>query len=293
MLPMDDIPCLRAFVCIAEYGSFSKAADALHITQPAVSKRIALLEENLSEKLFDRLGRQIILTETGQVLLPKCRQILESIQDAELLINNLGGKVTGVLKLGTSHHIGLHHLAPVLRKFGQRYADVELELHFMGSEQVCEKVLSADLDIGIITLPLTTPPLIIAKPIWTDKLLAVVGNDHVLASHSSVNLKTLATFNALLPEKDTVTFKIIEQLFSDNHLTLATKLSTNYLETIKTMVSVGLGWSVLPHTMVDNDLTVLNVTGFNLTRKLGYIQHQHRTASNATLAMMGLLHELK
>jgi len=293
MLPFDDIPSIRAFASIAEYGSFSKAAESLHITQPAISKRIALLEENLSEKLFDRLGRKIILTEIGQALLPKCKHILETIEEAALLANNMGGKIEGILRLGTSHHIGLHHLPPVIREFGQRHNNVELELHFMSSEQVCEKVLQAELDMGIITLPLSSSDALITKSIWIDKLRVVVGNNHELAEQKKVDLKTLSGFNALLPEKGTYTHNIIEKLFFDNGLAMTTKLSTNYLETIKMMVSVGLGWSILPQTMIDEDLTVLNIPHFSLTRKLGYVQHRQRSVSNAAIAMMSLLNERK
>lgn len=293
MFALDDISSLRAFISIAEHSSFSKAAESLQITQPAISKRIALLEENLSEKLFDRLGRKIVLTEAGATLLPKCRQILETVNDAELLANNLGGKIEGILRLGTSHHIGLHHLPPVIREFGQQYENVELELHFMSSEQVCEKVLQAELDMGIITLPLSTPNTLIAKPIWLDDMRAVVGENHELAKQEIVTLETLTHYNALLPERGTYTHKIIENIFIQNGLQPITKLSTNYLETIKMMVSVGLGWSILPTTIIDDDLEILDIPHFSLTRQLGYVQHQQRTASNAAVAMMGLLNQIR
>jgi len=291
MTAFDDIPSLRAFASVAEHKSFSKAADALHITQPAISKRIALLEGNLSEKLFDRLGRKIILTDTGQALLPTCLGILESIKDAERQVNNLAGKVEGTLHLGTSHHIGLHHLPPVISAFGQRYNNVELELHFMSSEQVCEKVIQAELDLGIITLPLSSPNMLISQAIWLDDMQVVVGNHHKLADKKNNQLATLAKYNALLPDNSTYTYKIIEKTFIDNDLTLTTKLSTNYLETIKMMVSVGLGWSVLPSTMIDDDLTVLAIPHFLPSRKLGYVHHKQRTPSNAAQAMMRLLGE--
>ena len=293
MVPFDDIPSLRAFVAIAEHGTFSKAAESLHITQPAISKRIALLEENLGEKLFDRLGRKIILTETGRAILPRCKDILKTINDAQLMVDNLDGKIEGSLRLGTSHHIGLHHLPPVIREFGLRYSSVELELHFMSSEQVCEKVAQAELDMGIVTLPLPPPDTLIAKPIWQDELFFVAGKDHDLCQQETPSLHSLTQYNSILPEKETYTFKIIENFFLENNLALTTKLSTNFLETIKMMVSVGLGWSVLPKTMIDEDLTILTIPNFQLTRNLGYIQRKQRTTSNATLAMMTLLNEIK
>ena len=112
-----DVQNLHAFLQVAEAGSFSQAAQALHLTQPAVSKRVALLEEQLDSRLFDRIGRSITLTEAGQALLPHVRTVLLALDAAEQSVRDLSGDVTGELLLATSHHIGLHHLAPALRSF--------------------------------------------------------------------------------------------------------------------------------------------------------------------------------
>jgi len=292
MFQLDDIASIRAFVRIAECGSFSIAAEKLHITQPAISKRIAALENAISDKLFDRIGKKILLTETGQTILPKCRAILYSIEDAEQSLQNLSGEVSGILRLGTSHHIGLHHLPPVIREFGQSYKSVELDLHFLSSEQVCQLVEKGELDLGIITLPPEIPEKLYAKTLWLDEMFAVTGWDHELAKVDKPTLETLTHHNVLLPDVNTYTHKIIDKLFSDNGLALKTSLSTNYLQTIKMMVSVGLGWSVLPRTIIDQDLKVMEIADFNVRRKLGYVQHARRTLPNAAIAMMGLLNKL-
>ena len=119
-----DIAGLRAFIIIAEGGSFSLAAEHLHLTQPAVSKRIAALEAELNVRLFDRLNRTVRLTEAGVLLLPRARRILAEIDDSRRALRNLAGTVTGPLIVATSHHIGLHRLPPVLRTFATRYPQV-------------------------------------------------------------------------------------------------------------------------------------------------------------------------
>ncbi|HEV8078684.1 MAG TPA: LysR family transcriptional regulator, partial [Marinobacter sp.] len=131
--PMDSQQLLT-FIAIAESGSFSAAAQRLHLTQPAISKRVALLELHLNTRLFDRLGKQVSLTSAGHSFLPHARKILQTVADAERVISDLGGHVAGRLSLATSHHIGLHHLPPILSDFSRRYPAVHLDLHFLDSE---------------------------------------------------------------------------------------------------------------------------------------------------------------
>lgn len=115
-----DLANLNAFIAIAETGSFSEAGERLHLTQPAVSKRIAGLEQQLGVRLFDRLGREIGLTQAGRALLPRAYQILNVLDDTRRALTNLSGEVSGRLTLATSHHIGLHRLPALLRALPAR-----------------------------------------------------------------------------------------------------------------------------------------------------------------------------
>ena len=284
-----DIASIKAFLAVADQTSFSLAAESLGITQPAVSKRIASLEQGLSEKLFDRIGHKVILTEAGQTILPKCRSILEMIEDTELSLSNLSGQVNGCLRLGTSHHIGLHHLPPIISAFTKKYPEVELDLHFMDSEAVCEKISHGDLELGVVTLPLNPPENISCRTLWVDDLNFVVSNQHKLARLDNITINDLTYDNAILPNKNTYTREIIENAFREKGLILKTSLSTNYLETIKMMVTVGLGWSILPETMLEKELKILHIPDIHLKRELGYVQHRQRTMSNAAIAMMSIL----
>lgn len=278
-------------MAVAQTGSFSEAAGLLHLTQPAVSKRISQLEEEIEESLFDRVGRKIYLTEAGELLLPQCEIILQAVNDALMSLDNLAGKIHGKLTIGTSHHIGLHHLPDYLRRFSQEFPNVDLDIQFKASEEICDKIQRGELELGIITLPDQLPDNLIGQTLWHDKLEFVTSCDHVIAQeHSSpLPLSSLANYDALLPEKETVTREIVEAVFRSQSIALKTKLETNYLETLKMMTSVGLGWSVLPKTMIDEELTIIKIKKVTLERKLGYIQNRKRTLSNAALAMINLL----
>ena len=284
-----DIQNLSAFVAVAESGSFSAAATQLHITQPAVSKRISLLEIELDSPLFDRTGRRVRLTQAGHRLLLHARTILQQVNLAQQEIRDLSATVSGSLNIATSHHIGLHRLPPVLRAFSDLHPQVRLNIEFTDSEKAHEAVLRGDIELAVITLALDESSNIDAHILWPDPLVFVAGPEHPLAQQKALSLDNLSDHANVLPGLDTYTGQIVKQLFEQQALELDTLMTTNYLETIKMMVNVGLGWSVLPKTMVDNSLAELPVQCFELSRQLGYIVHRKHSQSNAALAFIKLL----
>ena len=284
-----DTQALTAFLAVAESGSFSTAAERLFITQPAVSKRIAQLEQQLGTRLFDRVGRRIRLTEAGEALLPRARQVLLDLEDMGRAISNLTGTVSGTLRIGTSHHIGLHRLPPVLRRFSREYPDVKLDIHFIDSEEAWEAVLHGDLEMGVVTLPPQPDPRLHSQAVWQDPLVFMAAPEHPLARLERVPLETLTGYSAILPSPVTFTRRIVESLFEEQALTLNISMSTNYLETIHMMVSIGLGWSVLPETMLDDSVVRLNVDTALPVRRLGVVTHPGRSRSNAAGACLDIL----
>ena len=135
-----DNQSLQAFITVAECASFSQAAERLHLTQSAVSKRIATLEHQTGKKLFDRIARQVTLTEAGAALLPRAQHILQEYAAAVQAINDLSGDANGTLHLAISH-LGLHRLPPILKSFARQYPSVHLNIEFMDSEKAYEQVL--------------------------------------------------------------------------------------------------------------------------------------------------------
>ncbi|MBT4159881.1 MAG: LysR family transcriptional regulator [Gammaproteobacteria bacterium] len=275
-----DIDSLKAFLAVAESGSFSHAADRLHLTQPAVSKRIALLEHQLDTRLFDRIGRTVRLTESGQALTTRASQILQQVEDTERAIRNLSGDISGQLSLATSHHAGLWRLPSVLRRYVSAHPQVTLDLHFMDSEVAHERIIHGELEMAIATLAPTVHERLIAEPIWRDELVFVSAKQHPLSQTHDLKLADLAEYAAILPDMTTFTGRIVKGIFEDNDLPLTIGMSTNYLETIKMLIGVGLGWSVLPKTMLDDDVVLLDID-HPIERTLGVIHHVNRTLSNA------------
>lgn len=284
-----DLANLNAFIAIAETGSFSLAGERLFLTQPAISKRIAGLEQQLNVRLFDRLGRAVSLTEAGRALLPRAYQILGVLDDTRRALTNLSGEISGRLTLATSHHIGLHRLPPLLRAFTRAYPQVALDIQFLDSEVAYDEVLHGRAELAVITLAPQTREPVRAVAVWDDLLDFVAAPEHPLAANGPVTLNDVAQHPAVFPGGNTFTHHIVRRLFEAQGLTPNIGMSTNYLETIKMMVSIGLAWSVLPRIMLDEHVARLPLAGIQLHRQLGYIVHSERTLSNAARAFMALL----
>ena len=279
---------LKAFITVADCRSFSDAADQLYITQSAISKRIAQLELQIGKKRFDRIARQVSLTEAGKELLPRAQRILKEYEDALQAINDLSGEASGTLRLAISHHLGLHRLPPVLKQFSQQYPNVTLDIEFMDSEKAYELVLHGESEVAVITLALDSHHNIYSKKIWDDPLRFICAQDHPLANLKKPQLSDLAEYPIILPGLNTYTGRIIQNLFQREGIPLKAPMSTNYLETISTMVEIGLGWSVLPETLV-RDLHVMPFKQISIERELGYIHHMKRSLSNAAVGFLNLM----
>ena len=279
---------LKAFITVANSGSFSESAEQLHLTQSAISKRIAQLEHQIGKKLFDRIARQVTLTEAGTELLPRALRILQEYENALQAINDLSGEASGTLRLAISHHLGLHRLPPVLKQFAQQYPKVTLDIEFMDSEKAYEQVLHGQSEVAIITLALESHHNIHSQKIWNDPLRFICAQDHPLATLTKPELKDLAEYPIILPGLNTYTGRIIQNLFQQEGIPLKAPMSTNYLETISTMVEIGLGWSVLPETLV-RELHVMPFEQVSIARELGYIHHMKRSLSNAAVSFLGMM----
>lgn len=280
---------LRTFLAVAEEKSFSAAAQRLFITQPAISKRIQSLERHLGAPLFDRIGKKVYLTEAGTLLIERAETMLQLAKDTEKEIFNLHDTISGRLNLATSHHIGLHRLAPVLKNFSQRYPDVLLDIQFEDSEVAYQMVRSGQVELAVVTLNPVETDLdadLIAKLVWHDPLVFV----STAANLRIDTMQKLAEHPCILPGLATYTGRIVLDRFAQAGIALKPTLSTNYLETIGMLVSVGLGWSVLPQSMI-GDLDALEVDCDPISRSLGSVINGKRTLSNSASAFLTVLED--
>lgn len=282
---------LQAFLAVAETGSFSRAAEQLHLTQPAVSKRVQALETALGCRLFDRVGRRVYPTDAGRLLRPRAEALLRGLRDAQRELADLDRRVAGELALATSHHVGLHRLAPALREFTRRHPGVQLDIRFEDSEEAHHLVRRTDAEIAVVTLNPKGDPDLETHELWDDPLAFVAAEDHELVGQGRLSLARLAESRPVLPGLATYTGRIVAEAFAAAGFELRPNLATNYLETIAMLVGIGLGWSVLPRTLIKPPLVVLETEAPPLRRSLGYVTNPRRSLSNAARAFRDVLLE--
>ena len=283
-----NLAAFEAFVKVMETGSISMAADQLFITQPAVTKRIHSLEDYFGVKLFESAGRGVQATHAAHSLLPKVTNWLNELGDIHHTLSHDQTQIKGKLKVGTSHHIGLHHLPEHLKAYVQQYPDVTLDVHFVDSEQAHEKVLAGDLELAFLTLPPTLDDRLSYVPLWNDPLVFVAAAFHPLAAKANLSLEDLIQYPSLLPASHTYTSQITLAEFEKKGLKPKITMSNNPLESIRMLASIGLGWSVLPQTMVSKDLVTLDLD-LEMKRQLGMVWHPARTQSKAAKALVDLM----
>ena len=159
----------------------------------------------------------------------------------------------------------------------------------MDSEAACHAVETGELELAIVTLPLSPAAVLQVEKIWDDPLTIAVSEDHPLANTRRPALSDLAAHVAILPAANTFTRQIAERVFATLNLELDVALSINYLETIKMLISVGIGWGLLPVTMLDDQIRALSIKELALRRALGTVYHRDRTLSNAARTLNDML----
>ncbi|OTG95425.1 LysR family transcriptional regulator [Acinetobacter sp. ANC 3832] len=283
-----NLAAFEAFVRVMETGSISMAAELLFITQPAVTKRIHSLEDYFGVKLFESAGRGVQATHAAHSLLPKVKNWLNELGDIHHTLSHEQSEVRGKLKIGTSHHIGLHHLPNHLKSYVQQFPNVKLDVHFVDSEQAHEQVIAGDLELAFLTLPPQGDDRLNYVTIWNDPLVFVAAPFHPLAQQKNLKLEDLISYPSLLPAAQTYTSQITLDEFEKQGLKPKITMSNNPLESIRMLASIGLGWSVLPKTLINPDLQQLDIK-VEMNRKLGMVWHPARTQSRAVQELIEMM----
>jgi len=286
-----DIHSLQAFIEVARKESFSRASETLFITQPAISKRIAALEDDLGTKLFNRISRKVTLTDAGKKLLPKAKELVNELNDMRRYATSLSDEIKGNLLIGSSNHVSMHRLPPVLKEYRKKFSDVHLDMTFGESDIMCKLVERGEIELAVITLPEILPESLEEQALWTDSLFLVVGPDHPLLNQAKVTLQELSTFPCVLPSETTETFRVIKRHMDKSGFALDVQMTNNNLDTLKMLVGAGFGWTLLPETLLDDSVTKIELSNQETTfeRKLGLVNHNKRSLSNAAKAMIEML----
>ena len=247
---------LQVFSTVARLLSFTKAAEALHMTQPAVTFQIRQLEDYFNTRLFDRTHNRISLTTAGHLVKDYADQIISLYSEMDNEVRKLTGDVLGPLVLGASTTIGEYVIPSILGQYQNKFPDVAVRLHVANTEGVLHMVESNEIDIGIVEGPVSNKNLV-SRVCWNDELVIVTPPGHALASAGPVNIEEVVKYPFISREEGSGTREVILEYLQSAGLDMSDLNLTMEFgspESIKSAVSAGLGISILSIATLDKEL---------------------------------------
>lgn len=279
-----DIHVLELFCKIVELGSFSRAAEAVYLTQPTVSGHIKNLEEELGVRLLDRLGHRAAPTKAGELLYHHAKRILAIRQEAQQALDEFKGGLRGELIIGASSIPGGYILPPLIAGFKARYPEIALVLKVSDSKQIVDAVINGIYEVGAVGAKFDDGRIGYQK-FAEDEMVLVVPPDHPWAGRGSVTVRELVNQPFYIRERGSGTRQFMEKALEQHHLStgafkIVGELGNN--EAIRQAVKAGGGMAIISSLAVAADikcreLAALHVEGVKLTRDFYLITHRHRS----------------
>ena len=284
---------LKAFLAVAQDGSFSRAAEKLYLTQPAVSKQIQALEEALGMRLFDRVGRSILLTEAGNILRDHAHIVFQTLEEARETITQLRGLQRGHLRISAASTIGTYMLPQPLGELKAQFPGIEISLAITNKARVVQQVLNHEVELGFVGPPVE-PAELEREEYLLDELVLILAPTHRLAREESVGVAELAEEVFILREQGSGTREIMEEELGRVHVSLKKAMELGSTEAIKQAVAANLGVSIVSKFAISLEilqgrLAVARLPELNLRRQLFVIHHGGRTLSPAAQEFCSLL----
>jgi DNA-binding transcriptional LysR family regulator len=277
-----DYDQIASFLEVAKLQSFSRAAEKLFRTQPAISAQVRLLEQECGERLFDRSGKRVLLTPAGEILSRYAQKLLELQKEALQAVAELNQTPRGKLYIGANEATCLYVLPKTFARFKQLYPLVQISIYRNFSHKILQKVQENAVDLGIITLPQTANNME-TIPVFRDEVQVVVPKKHPLSKKRSVTPEEVAQYPLILP-KTGHTRVLMDRLLRDyrQHLQISMELAS--VETIKKFVGAGLGISLISRTYAQPEvaaglLKLIPLEGQKIHRELGLVYRRDRHLS--------------
>lgn len=257
---------LQVFRAVAKQGSFTRAAERLHMTQPAVTFQIKQLEEQFNTRLIERGHGQLALTPAGEIVLAYAERILELNDELGSRIAELTDELTGTLNIGTSTTIAAYWLPHLLEGFKRRYPHVVPRVMVGNSAYIEGRVARKDLDLGLIEI-VTDDPSLERRTAGRDELMVICAPDHPLASHETLEATALAAYPFITREPGNAIRELAEEYFSAagigmGDLQIAAELGS--LAAVKQLARQGFGYGIASHAAILRDVKESTLVAISL-----------------------------
>lgn len=269
---MDNLERLRVFHAVSQAESFTKAAEALHLTQSGISKHIKAMENELGVRLFDRVGKKVSLTQAGEILYEASKEVLASVGSAEQRIQELAGLSRGRLRVGASFPVGLYVLPRVLAAYRKEYPAVEVTLAISTTASIEAKVLDNKLDFGLVSADVHHPKLL-TLAFMTDELVVIVPPEHKWANRRNIRAEELPDETFILAARGAGARATVEERLKAKGIGLTSVLDFVNIEGVKHAVEAGLGVSVQPRGAVQREVEAGTLIALRLADMESEIQY--------------------
>lgn len=246
-----DLHYLKLFHTVAEYESFTKASEVLHISQPALSIQIKKLEGNLKIKLFDKVGNKIILNENGKVLFTYTQKIFNIIEEAEATLLKKRTEIGGVINVGGSNTPGTYILPQIIGHFKNIYPNVTINLHISTTDEIARRIENASLDFAVNGGIMSYSNSIYTEKLIKDPLVIAASVDCIYAQKENVTQDELKNLNFIVHESNSQLFRTAKSFIDTLNAPFEQiRLTLGNIDAIKQAVIANLGISLIPKSAI-------------------------------------------
>jgi DNA-binding transcriptional LysR family regulator len=270
-----DLRQLEIIRAIADSGSFTAAGEKLHVSQSAISRQILLLEDELGEPVFHRIGRRIRITPAGEALLQLSHRVFQDLQDTVSIISDKRESLQGTIRLVGGMTVCLYVFPVLLSEVRRLHPQLDMKVTVGSAERSIAMLRSGAGDLGLLTLPVETPDLV-SVPVLREELLLITYPTHPIAKKKTIAPHDLDKQPFVLFETGSITRRLVEEFFARERIAPQIIMETENVEIIKAMVRSGLGMSIIPWQAAAADvrtkqLFCSRVAGIPLERQTGWL----------------------
>jgi DNA-binding transcriptional LysR family regulator len=279
-----DLQQLRVFQSAVKTGGFTRAGEALHLSQSTVSQHIKQLEESLGCPLFLRVGKRVVVSEAGKVLMQYAERIFRDLKNAEMAVRELSASKRGTVRFGVGPTTLTYRLPHVLADYKRRFPEIELIVLAGTTEFLLQAMKSQTLDLAVVMHTSVQAPGLAITPLGREELVVVLNRDHPLGRKTALEPADLASLRFILYERNTAMQRLIDQYFQLLGINPKIIMEVENNEAIKSLVGAGLGASILPVCAVPQQsahLRIVRVKGMPLTRELALVSMDTEILPNA------------
>jgi DNA-binding transcriptional LysR family regulator len=270
-----DLRQLEIIRAIAEAGSFTAAGEKLHVSQSAISRQILMLEEELGEPVFHRVGRRIRITPAGDALLQLSHRVFQDLQDTIAGISDRQESLKGTLRVVGGMTVCLYVFPGLLAEIRRQHPHLELKISAGSTDKCIAQLRAGAADLGMLTLPVDSPDLV-TVPVLEEELLIVGDARHPLARKKKITPAELAAQPFVLFESGSNSRRVVDEFFVRHGIEPRIVMETENVEILKAMVRTGLGITIAPYQAVAADvahrrLFCSRIAGASLIRATGWV----------------------